>query len=132
MTREEKILERLRELLLTEYNDLIEKDNRERNDGNEIGRLTEVFIESGTGHLPYARMMTRSGEHREKDRILKNLIYEIEVRIVSQEGKESWRAKARYRELLEKLVEAHRRDAVWESLSMGSFRGDESVIRVTG
>ena len=132
MTREENIIERIRNLLLTEYNEMIDADNRERNDGDEIGKLTDVFIESGTGRLPYARLSVKGGEHTEKDRILKNVVYEISVRIVAQETRESWRSKARYRELLEKLIEAQRRDEAWESARMGIFRGDESIIRVKG
>ena len=132
MTREENIIERIRNLLLTEYNAMIDADNRERNDGDEIGKLTDVFIEGGSGRLPYARLLVKGGEHTEKDRILKNVIYEISVRIVAQETRESWRSRARYRELLEKLIETHRRDAAWESARMGSFRDDECVVRITG
>ena len=132
MTREERIMERLKELLIDDYNQMIEEDNRERNDGNDLGRLMDVFIETGSGRIPYARISVRSGEHTEKDRILRNVVYSVEVRIVSPETKESWRTRARYRELLERLIEEHRRDAAWESASLGSFRGDECVLRITG
>ena len=45
MTREERIMERIRELLIDDYNQMIEEDNRERNDGNDLGKLTDVFIQ---------------------------------------------------------------------------------------
>lgn len=132
MTKEEKIIDRLKELLLSEYNTLIEADNRERNDGDDLPKLTDVFIETGSGRLPYARISLHSGEHTEKDRILRNTVYTVSIRIVTAESKESWRTKARYRELLDALVEEHRRDECWESIRVNAFRGDESTLRVTG
>lgn len=132
MTKEETIIERLKELLLSEYNTMIETDNRERNDGDDLPKLTDVFIETGSGRLPYARITLHSGEHTEKDRILRNTVYTVVIRIVTAESKESWRTKARYRELLDALVEEHRRDACWESIRVSAFRGDEVTLRVTG
>lgn len=132
MTKEETIIERLKELLLGEYNTMIEADNRARNDGEDLQKLTDVFIETGSGRLPYARITLHSGEHTEKDRILRNTVYTVGIRIVTVESKESWRTKARYRELLNALVEEHRRDASWESIRVSAFRGDEVTLRVTG
>lgn len=132
MTKEETIIGRLKELLLTEYNTMIEEDNRARNDGDDLQKLTDVFIETGSGRLPYARITLHSGEHTEKDRILRNTVYTVGIRMVTAESKESWRTKARYRELLDKLIEEHRRDAAWESIRVSGFRGYESTIRVTG
>lgn len=132
MTKEEKIIDLLKELLLSEYNTLMEADNRERNDGDDLPKLTDVFIETGSGRLPYARITLHSGEYTEKDRILRNTVYTVGIRLVTAESKESWRSMARYRELLDALIEAHRRDACWESVRMSGFRGDEVVVRVTG
>ncbi len=100
MTKFEMVRNTLKELIERELPSIIIEENKRHNDG----LLMENFSGVSFGEvlpLPYVKIGIKSGEYTEKDRIVRNTVYEVELEVVLQKSKDDDILLARYWEAFE-------------------------------
>ena len=134
---EERLTGKLCQLLTEHLGEVLDAIEAEQADGVRTEHLRRVETENGelpSGDLPSAVVAVKKGELSEKDRILKNEVYLLQVRIAFS-GSEVARQAYRYAAAVGQLVDSYptfygacRRALVKEKeYQLGRFAGDTEV-----
>ena len=137
---EERLTGKLCQLLTEHLGEVLDAIEAEQGDGVRTEHLRRVETESAefpAGDLPSAVIAVKSGELSEKDRILKNEVYLLQVRI-GFEGHYVVRQAYRYAAAVGQLIDSYptlygacRRAVMKEKeYQLGRFAGDTEVATV--
>lgn len=85
----ETVYNELEELLIKKLPEYIEKINKLHNDGLIIKPFENTSLEENCIKQPCFKLTFTSGEYSEKDRIIENEIYNIQVEILSFEKQQN-------------------------------------------
>ena len=85
----ETVYNELEELLIKKLPEYIEKINKEHNDGLLLKTFENTSLEENCIKQPSFKLTFTSGEYSEKDRIIENEIYNIQVEILSFEKQQN-------------------------------------------
>ena len=134
---EERLTGKLRQLLSEHLGEILDVIEAEQDDGVRTEHLRKIETETTelpSGNLPGAVIGVKKGELSEKDRILKNEVYMLQVRI-GYTGPDAARQGYRYAAAIGELIDANptlygacRRALVKEKeYQLGRFAGDSEV-----
>jgi len=131
MTKEERILFRLKELIEEKLPDIIREENQGHNDGIILEDFAGVVLFKGAMPLPYVKLSLTSGECTEKDRIVQNRVYDVCVEMVLAKISDSWVVEARYRGVFDRLFAEYAcSEGCWEWAEVRRFEGGKVFVVV--
>ncbi len=130
MTKFETVRNTLKELIETELPNILQEENKQHNDGLLMETLSGVSY-GEVLQLPYVKIGIKSAEHTEKDRIVKNTVYEVELEIVLQKSKDEDILIARYGEAFEVFAEKFAtHDGGWELMDVFLLKKTHYYIKI--
>ena len=104
---EEQILKEIRDLLMNELPKVLLELEEQSEDSIRLPPFRYVGVEEvlpvGTG-LPYVFVEIEEGEYTEKDRIVKNVIYSLKVKMKLNDDSFVWRYIVGLREVLRQVT----------------------------
>lgn len=77
----ETVYNQLTDLFINKLPDYINKTNEEHNDGLILKNFANKDLSSKSTQLPYFTFSTETATYSEKDRIIKNTVYEVSFEI---------------------------------------------------
>ena len=102
MTKCEKVLSELKELLEKKFAEVLIEENKRHDDGVVMEPVYIQFsIDEVRTVLPCFVLTMKTAEYTEKDRILQVLKYRIDIEIIVKKDSEQWVKLERYKEALE-------------------------------
>jgi hypothetical protein len=112
--------------VLPEY---IEEVNEQHNDGVILPLFTGVAAENGSRTPPYLKLEITGGEYTEKDRIIGNTVYAVELEFVLPKAIAKGVAYMRYREAVRNMLEEYRTADEWEECRMTGWKNSCVAVR---
>jgi hypothetical protein len=116
MTNEENILFTLKSIIENNFSVYIQQLNEEYNDDVFLDDISEVVLVEGSKKLPYFKLSIKNGEYEEKDRIIENEIYKVQLEfMLPQNNVDGWRVLFRYKEAFQRCIADFReQDGYWQ------------------
>lgn len=132
MTQEESVIFGLQELIQTEYNSILSKNNKKHNDGIIVEEITGCRVEDEKGLRPFISFHKVDEVNKTKDRIIDTTTYRINLAIHEKASiHDSWRIRARYVEAVQDLVRTNRvNEGIWEFASVKGCKNNVIEVEI--
>lgn len=114
--------------VLPEY---VEKVNELHNDGVILQQFTDIVTENESRTPPYLKLDITGGEYTEKDRIIENTVYNVELQFVLPKAAANRVTYMRCREVVRNMLQEYHSTDEWESCSMTGWKNSCVTVRVT-
>lgn len=127
----EAVYRELEEMFITELPVYIQKTNKEINDGIILKEFYNTKLNEDCKRFPSFSLKTNIAENNEKDRIIENTVFEVQLEINLEKDYENKTIELwRYERAIERLINEHE-SKTWLYIRITDVKENKIKIRIT-